>query len=58
MLPWSFDSKTLLYVAGAFTLGFLFSSGKSERTIKTLLGEQEWQSADWRVNGGAGRIGD
>lgn len=51
-------SETFLYTAKAFKLGFSFSSGKSERTIKTFLGEQERRSANWRVNGGAGRIGD
>lgn len=51
-------SEMFLYAAKAFKLGFSFSSGKSERTIKTFLGEQERHSANWRVNGGAGRIGD
>lgn len=35
-----------------------FSSGKSERTIKTFLGKQERHSADWRVNRRARWIGD
>lgn len=51
-------SETVLYAARAFKLGFFFSSGKSERTIKTFLGEQERRSANWRVNSGAGWIGN